>query len=63
MSLLVISMYAIIYIYFNLFKQISFLASTPYKQVLSIQRDRKHCINFVGNKNYLVGTVPYFQTL
>ena len=28
-------------------------------QGLSIQRDRKHCINFADNKNYLVGTVPY----
>ena len=33
------------------------------RQGLSIQRDRKHCINFADNKNYLVGTVPYLQTL
>ena len=32
-------------------------------QGLSIQRDRKHCINFADNKNYLEGTVPYLQTL
>ena len=32
-------------------------------QGLSIQRDRKHCINFADNNNYLVGTVPYLQTL
>ena len=32
-------------------------------QGLSIQRDRKHCINFADNKNYLVSTVPYLQTL
>ena len=30
-------------------------------QGLSIKRDRKHCINFADNKNYLVGTVPYLQ--
>ena len=30
---------------------------------LSIQSDRKHCFNFVDNKNYLVGTVSYLQTL
>ena len=34
-----------------------------YVQGLSIQRDRKHCINFVDNKIYLVDTVPYLQTL
>ena len=28
----------------------------------SIQRDRKHCINFADNKNYLVGTVRYLET-
>ena len=28
-----------------------------------MQRDRKRCINFADNKNYLVGTVPYLQTL
>ena len=28
--------------------------TAPYGQVLSIQRDRKHCVNFADNKNYLV---------
>ena len=28
-------------------------------QGLSIQRDRKHCINVADNKNYLACTVPY----
>ena len=32
-------------------------------QGLSIQRDRKHCINFADNKNDLEGTVPlYYHT-
>ena len=33
------------------------------KQGLSIQRDMKHCVNSADDKNYVVGTVPYLQTL
>ena len=42
---------------------IQLAARGAYFQELSIQRDRKHCINFADNKNYLVGTVSYLQTL
>ena len=44
-------------------RKIKFLAPLCYFQGLSIQRDNKHCINLADNKNYIVGTVPYLQTL
>ena len=35
---------------------LSHTRDSPYKDI-------EHCINFADNKNYLVGTVPYLQTL